>query len=121
MGYTTDFRGVLDFDKPLTAEQVEVINDFNEERHDQNVEIEYPGIWCQWRSSDDGKYLEWDQGEKFYNYVEWLQFLIDNYFEKWGVQLNGQINWYGEDNGDLGQIHVTNSKITVKEGKVVYE
>ncbi|CAM6003868.1 unnamed protein product [Sphagnum balticum] len=32
-----------------------------------------PGLWCQWRPSDDGMHIQWDGGEKFYNYVEWIK------------------------------------------------
>lgn len=120
MGYTTDFRGYLETDKRLTDEQVEIINDFNEERHEPNTEIEYPGYWCQWRIDDEGR-LVWDEGEKFYNYVEWLQFLIDNYFKKWGVKLNGSFAWYGEDNGDMGEIHVKDNNVKVLYAKVTFE
>ena len=38
-----------------------------------------PGYWCQWIINNDGD-LEWDGGEKFYNYVEWLKFLITHFF-----------------------------------------
>jgi hypothetical protein len=65
-----------------------------------------PGLWCQWRPSNDGKVLEWDSGEKFYYYVEWLEYLIKNFFDPWGYVLNGEINWQGEDEKDTGTIVV---------------
>lgn len=82
-----------------------------------------PGLWCQWTvdTGADGEHrLVWDGGEKFYNYVEWLKYLIDHFFEKWGVKLNGQINWEGEDRSDIGQIVVKENTVTIKTGKVVY-
>jgi hypothetical protein len=46
-----------------------------------------PGLWCQW-VVNDYNYLEWDGGEKFYNYTEWLDYLIEHFFEPWGYTLN---------------------------------
>src|SRR5262245_61818938 len=33
---------------------------------------EQPGLWCQWEV--ESTILQWDGGEKFYDYVEWLQY-----------------------------------------------
>lgn len=73
-----------------------------------------PGLWCQWymRESD---YLEWDGGEKFYDYIEWLKYLMDNFFTPWGVLFNGQIEWRGESWEDTGTIIVKNNKIEVND------
>ena len=187
MGYTTEFKGSLQFDKPLTPEQVEYIQAFNQTRRmkrdaqkaetltdqlrhtvglpigeegayyvgshsdgdmgqkndhsilDYNTppgQLEYgsnflgdrykenkqrieagkcqPGLWCQWTVSDDGKTLEWDGGEKFYYYTDWLKYLITHFFDVWGVKLNGQIKWRGEYFEDTGTIFVENSNVTSK-------
>ena len=79
-----------------------------------------PGLWCQWTVNREGDRLEWDGGEKFYNYHEWLQYLITHFFDKWGVKLSGVIQWQGEDRADFGLIVVENNSIGVKSGKVVY-
>lgn len=73
-----------------------------------------PGLWCQWTLTEDGKYLEWDGGEKFYNYVEWLKYMIENFFRRWGIQLNGEIKWQGEEMDDRGKITVKNNLVKVK-------
>lgn len=81
-----------------------------------------PGLWCQWIIEDgddeDEQFLEWDGGEKFYNYIEWLKYLINHFFTPWGVLLNGEIEWSGEEFGDKGIIKVEDNK--VKIGKVSY-
>ncbi len=79
-----------------------------------------PGLWCQWRPTDDGTKLEWDGGEKFYNYVEWLEYLIKNVLSPRGYKLTGEIEWAGEDQGDIGKIIVKNNKISLKHGAIVY-
>jgi hypothetical protein len=79
-----------------------------------------PGLWCQWIVTEDGEELEWDGGEKFYNYVEWLKYQIKNFFEPWGIKLNGEIEWTGEDREDLGKIVVVDNVVTVLTGSVTY-
>lgn len=79
-----------------------------------------PGLWLQWTPTEDGKYLEWDGVEKFYNYVDWLEYLIQRVFphlQKEGEEpyvLNGSISWQGEDFEDRGIITVVNNKITTQ-------
>jgi hypothetical protein len=80
-----------------------------------------PGLWCQWTIDEEGTHLVWDGGEKFYNYVEWLKYLINHFFEKWGVKLNGEITWEGEDSEDMGKIVVVDNVVTVKVARITYE
>lgn len=72
-----------------------------------------PGLWCQWIITDDGASLEWDGGEKFYNYIEWLEYLIENFFKPTGNILNGRVSWQGEDEDDNGVITITDNYIDV--------
>jgi len=85
-----------------------------------HVEKGQPGLWCQWRITEDGEELEWDGGEKFYNYIEWLKYLIKMFFIPWGRQLNGEILWYGEDRDDFGKIKVRNNEVFTFAGEVSY-
>ena len=164
MGYTTDFFGKFEFNKPLEPWVIEYVNKFSSTRRmkrdndkikelfpnwkdlcfngELGVEGEYfigglgmmgqdwddsvvngntpsfmqPGLWCQWIVTDDGKYLEWDGGEKFYNYWEWLDYLVCEFFHPLGYILNGSVEWQGEDYDDFGTIVVTDNVVTVEEG-----
>jgi len=78
-----------------------------------------PGLWCNWAIEENE--LIWDGGEKFYDYVEWLKYLINHFFSKWDVLLNGEIEWQGEEKDDFGKIVVTDNVIKVLTGKKVYE
>ena len=89
MGYTTKFEGEFIITPYPTEEFVETINLFSSKRHDEE---QYPGIWCQWIINSNGRLL-WSGGEKFYFYIEWLQYLIDEYFKPQGYELNGKINY----------------------------
>lgn len=78
-----------------------------------------PGLWCKWEPSACGNYLGWSGAEKFYDYVEWLQYLIDHFFTKFGVTITGVVRWRGEDDADYGSIVVTENKVEVKRGEKV--
>src|SRR3990167_2825040 len=71
-----------------------------------------PGLWCQWTPTEDGMGIEWDGGEKFYHYVEWLQYIVSNFLEPKGYTLNGNASWQGEDRSDIGVIKVVDNVIT---------
>lgn len=160
MGYSTDFSGSFNLDKPLKAEHQLYLEKFNETRrmkrnpallptdpirlaaglttagvdggyfvsaggsygqeHGPSV-VDYndaprdqPGLWCQWRPSEDGESIHWDGGEKFYNYVEWLEYLVKHFLGPWGYKLNGSVNWSGEDTMDVGVITVTNNVVVAR-------
>ncbi len=72
-----------------------------------------PGLWCQWVPSFDRTKIEWNGGEKFYNYVEWLEYLISNFIKPWGYVLNGDVDWRGEDWDDAGTISVKDNVVSV--------
>lgn len=157
MGYTTEFRGQVDFDKSLTIPQLVYLKAFSEMRRVKRdaaklegvkdpkrtavglpvgsqggyfIDSEYtgvvdqnepptgqPGLWCQWVPTEDGMGLEWDGGEKFYNFVEWMQYIIDHFLKPWGITVNGEIQWQGEEMGDRGLLIVTNNVVKTKNLK----
>ena len=84
-----------------------------------------PGLWCQWevsnKASNKQQVLAWDGGEKFYNYTEWLKYLINHFFSKWGVMLNGSIEWEGEESSDKGIIVVEDNQVKIGTAKITYE
>ena len=91
-----------------------------QDRDDSIVNYNYPpetqpGLWCQWMIDDDGN-LVWDGGEKFYEYGEWLTYLIDNFIAPSGYVCNGEIEFQGEDMNDFGTIHVKDNVVTVEYG-----
>lgn len=71
-----------------------------------------PGLWCDW-TLKDGKYLFWNGSEKFYDYVSWLDYLINMFFKYYDIKLNGSVKWQGEDENDKGNIIVLNNVIRV--------
>lgn len=146
MGYTTDFSGRFELDKPLAPKMKKFLTLLNETRRmKRNVDeafgidgeffvfgtgsygqdqdnsiVDYnqqpstqPSLWCQWVPNEDGTAIEWDGGEKFYAYSEWLFYLITKILAPNGYTLNGTVVWQGEETGDVGKIHVVDNVVTV--------
>jgi hypothetical protein len=71
-----------------------------------------PGLWCQWTVPD--KYtaaIIWDGGEKFYNYLQWLEYLLAHFLGPWGYIVNGEVAWQGESKTDRGTIMVVENVV----------
>ena len=85
--------------------------------HDDSIEdynsppVGQPGLWCQWVPTDDGKKIEWNLGEKFYKYDEWINYLIENFLDPWGYSVSGQVEFQGEEPDDYGYIEVVDGKV----------
>ena len=81
-----------------------------------------PGLWCQWVPSEDGSLIVWDEGEKFYYYVDWLRYLIEHFLKPWGYRVDGEVEWCGEDSwDDRGKIVVDDNQVTRLAARIVYE
>lgn len=166
MGYSTDFTGRFDLDKPLSKEHCEYLHLFSETRRmrrnptiaetldDQKraavglpigVEGGYftgggglsgqaqdesitaynmppsgqPGLWCKWQPTEDAQGIEWNEMEKFYDYVQWIEYLIAHFLAPWGYVASGRVEWFGEDRDDLGAIVIENNVVTAKHRKIV--
>lgn len=76
-----------------------------------------PGLWCKWCPTEDGLGIEWNGREKFYNYVEWLQYLIEKVLKPRGYILRGDVYWQGETCYDAGCISVENNIVTARQYK----
>lgn len=83
----------------------ESILDYNDPPYGQ------PGLWCQWIPSKDRTAIVWSGAEKFYYYVEWLEYLIEHFLGPWGYLLNGEVDWQGEEEEDRGTITVVENAV----------
>ena len=79
-----------------------------------------PGLWCHWVPSEDGKSIEWDGGEKFYEYVAWIEYIIDKVLGPKGYTLTGTVEWTGENRDDLGKIVIKKNKVKILNGTIAY-
>jgi len=80
-----------------------------------------PGLWCHWLGTSAGDGIEWDGGEKFYYYVEWLQYIVDHFLKPWGLSLYGEVEWRGEDSDDRGKIIAVDNVISTKTARIIFE
>lgn len=109
MGYTTKFTGRFTITPRLTMEQFAELSALEE----------WPGAgrarggYMQWKPTKDGNGLEWDGNEKFYEYVECLEWLIITKFKPWGRILSGSVTYQGESRDDRGTVTV-GSNVVVK-------
>lgn len=71
-----------------------------------------PGLWCSWRLGEDNSSIEWNGAEKFYNYVQWMKYIVNELVDR-DYKMNGVISWKGEDRSDSGKIIVEDSKVNV--------
>ena len=78
--------------------------------------ITQPGLWCQWVPSEDSMGIEWNGGEKFYHYTEWLNYIVENFLKPEGYVLNGTVSWQGEGGGDVGVIEVKDNLVIAHPG-----
>jgi hypothetical protein len=118
-------ESVIDYNTPpgqLTYEERKGMS-FDEQWNKQQELIKnglcQPSLWCQWEAKDNDT-LAWDEGEKFYEYEAWLRYLIIDFFEPWGVMVNGEVEWQGEDRDDRGKIVVTNNVLQILEVHITY-
>jgi hypothetical protein len=107
MGYNTKFRGVFELSKQPSPEAIDRLIELSQTRHDRS---EYPSYYCQWVIDDDYRRMKWDGGESFHNYVEWLQWIIDNILKPESVSLTGQVEFTGEDVEDVGVLIVADDQ-----------
>jgi hypothetical protein len=64
-----------------------------------------PDHLCAWRPNDDGTELV-IAFDKPYEYLKWLQWLLNHFLLPWGYVLNGKMSWQGETEDDTGVISV---------------
>jgi hypothetical protein len=157
MGYHTDFSGRVAIDPPLNAEEIEYLTKFAETRRMACTQGPYyvdrggmcgqdngpdvlnynrppqgqPGLWCQWRPTEDGRFIEWDGGEKFYDSPEWMKYLIEHFLQPGALAkstlpflqanhvLNGTIHAVGEESEDVWDLVVHQNAVFVQNYSMV--
>jgi len=72
-----------------------------------------PSLWCQWRPNEEGDAIEWDGGEKFYEYIPWITYIIKSILAPKGYVLNGDVKWRGEEWEDTGTISIVENQVII--------
>lgn len=145
MGYTTEFTGSFKVDREVDDSTLALLVGLaTTRRMARNVGPEFgiegefyvkgdpvgimsyneapatqPGLWCQWLiSEDDKRTIAWDGGEKFYNYVGWIEYLIARVLAPRGYKLSGDVHWLGEDHSDRGTIMVRDNVVKTFNSRI---
>ncbi len=117
MGYTTKFRGAFTIWPQLTMDGYAALRELADSEPVKGVRDGRPDGYCQWVPTKDGKRLEWDGGEKFYDYGKWLTYIIAVHLAPKGHTLTGDVRWQGEDMDDRGTLRVSGNTIEeIKDG-----
>lgn len=116
MGYDTKFEGSFNLDKPLSDEHFNFLIHFVDNKSGDNI----PESYCQWSIAYDKKTIEWDGAKEFHEYVEWIEYLVNNFIKPWGYILNGHVKWYGEDKYDKGSITISDNIIKIEDNNKIY-
>lgn len=113
MGHTTKFRGTLQLSRALTLAEAKKLLEFNEDP--DLIEGSHPDSYMQWVPTESLDGIVWDGNEKFYNYTEWMQWLLLWLGDR-GVTASGELLWSGEEVGDVGVLSVLNGVATANRG-----
>jgi hypothetical protein len=141
MGYDTCFDGFFQTDKVVDEETYQLLRGLATTRRLKRVGLDpkfgrdgefyvgddersivdcntppetQPGLWCQWLVQDDHRTLKWDGGEKFYRFIDWIEYIIIKILKPRGYMLSGTVGWCGEDEGDRGEIIITDNNIRTR-------
>ncbi len=83
-----------------------------ENRQDSNTPPRtQPSLNCGWEISEDGMNIQWDGGEKFYDYTQWILYIINKILKPNGYILNGVVSFEGEEPTDKGLISIKDNEI----------
>lgn len=118
MGYTTTFSGVFYFNKPLTPQVIEKLKKL-EGMDGRDFDDDRPQGYCKWNLTEDLKGLAWDGGEKFYSYIEWLEWIIKRILRPAKIEINGAVEYQGEFVGDCGAIIVKANQVRLARVSVL--
>ena len=122
MGYNIHFTGEFKLNKPMSEIDAAELMEFTDTRHGGDSKyVNTPGYWCQWVVTEDRTAIVWDEGEKFYESIKWIEWLLEHFIEVRGYELNGVVKWEGESGDDLGKICITNNNVIAKYAQVTYE
>jgi hypothetical protein len=116
MGYSTSFDGTFTIEPPLTAEHAidygAMVALLWDREVPQGMPAGHPDAYLQWQLSYGNAGLEWDGGEKFYAYTEWLAWLVEFWFRPRGYKVSGEVRYQGEEIGDTGVLRVVDGVVS---------
>jgi hypothetical protein len=110
MGYQTEFRGELKFNRELTGSELAFLKSMfwiDDDKMDGYIVPEAKPHYVQLCLTDDFTGIKWDGSEKFYKAVEAVNFIIVNMKARYpDFALTGRMTAQGEDFEDRWELVV---------------
>ena len=106
MGYTTKFEGQFDLEPKMDSLSIVDTLEIWSDGEDGPIDG-----YCQWEVTKDRQHIKWDGNEKFRDYIEWLQYIIDDLLLPNGYILMGSVQYSGEDMSDRGTLLIVDGKV----------
>lgn len=110
MGYDTWFNGELDLTPALSQAQITELKDFEEPEYIPGTDERF---WtaCHWVPNTDGTSIVWDGTQRFYDYYEWIKYIIEKFLVPWGIKCDGVVSCNGDDMFDFSKIVADDNKV----------
>ncbi|CAG7653192.1 hypothetical protein PAESOLCIP111_06720 [Paenibacillus solanacearum] len=70
-----------------------------------------PSLWCCWAPIENRTAIAWNGQDKFYNSLEWIEYIIERILKPRSYVLNGEIECFGEGLNDNWRINIKNNKV----------
>ncbi len=119
MGYTTEFEGSFRLSAEPPVKVIVALHAAAEDQEYPEGPTPWPSGYCQWELTRDCMGIKWDGSEKFYDYVEYLQAILDNILKPNGLTLTGEVKYRGEDNEDYGVLRIEDGEVIQEDIGVV--
>ncbi len=113
MSYDVDVVGSFKIDPELTRAYE---RELAKEMECENKQ----GDPCPWELSEDGTQIIPTEYETKRSLEDWLRYIV-SWLTKREYQVRGEATWEGENPKDKGKLVVSEGKVQVYRGKVVYE
>jgi hypothetical protein len=89
-------------------------------------------LWCPWSPNGDGEFYVWlDNGGRPRYHKEWLEYLIEHFFNPWNYKLSGMIECsyhyckyitlQGDEEHEVEIRYVNKSELLIKDDNIVIE
>jgi hypothetical protein len=69
--------------------------------------------------TEDGSGIKWNEMEKFYEYTEWLNYIIVHFLTPWGIKISGEVRFQGEDSDDRGVVRIVDGVAVRKCDQII--
>lgn len=123
MGYTTTFKGQLEFNRELKASEIKKLKEafeFDPRHGDHTQSSPYAFYYIDLELNENMDAIRWNGAEKSYGMTQQVGYVIGEITQlSPDLKLSGKMLAQGEDIDDRWELIVKDNKVTRKELKVI--